>query len=210
MRYGQWRKEVCWCPGRLLDCMPPLLILALSGGVSAVSAQLCPLPNAYRGPRKCDLWKKFCYISGPNGLKQNILIADTILQSQASNRVLRFGEEKYIFRGKVFIFIICLKQIFLSTTKLGGHKKDLGTISAEFPPGQNRRQKVFSWGPSYLCWGLDVLKIYFWFTSRRSVMTTLSPNPSFSNDNIITEGANMKPVKACAPRWTFSSIRANW
>jgi len=33
---------------------------------------------------------------------------------------------------------------------------------------------------------------------------------SFSYQNIITEGANMRPVKACAPRWSFSFISANW
>jgi len=29
---------------------------------------------------------------------------------------------------------------------------------------------------------------------------------SFSCQNIITEGANMRPVKACVLRWTFSFI----
>jgi len=33
---------------------------------------------------------------------------------------------------------------------------------------------------------------------------------SFSYENIITQEANMRPVKACAPRWTFSFISANW
>jgi len=33
---------------------------------------------------------------------------------------------------------------------------------------------------------------------------------SFDYENIITEGANMRPVKGCAPRWTFSFISANW
>jgi len=33
---------------------------------------------------------------------------------------------------------------------------------------------------------------------------------SFSYENIITEGANMRPVKARAPRWMFSLITANW
>jgi len=33
---------------------------------------------------------------------------------------------------------------------------------------------------------------------------------SFSYENIITEGANMRAVKVCAPRWTFSFISANW
>jgi len=32
---------------------------------------------------------------------------------------------------------------------------------------------------------------------------------SFSYENIIAEVANMRPVKACAPRWTFSFISAN-
>jgi len=29
----QWRADVWWCPGRLLDCMPPYHILVLSSGV---------------------------------------------------------------------------------------------------------------------------------------------------------------------------------
>jgi len=33
---------------------------------------------------------------------------------------------------------------------------------------------------------------------------------SFSYQNIITEGANMRQVKAFAPRWTFFFIDANW
>jgi len=33
---------------------------------------------------------------------------------------------------------------------------------------------------------------------------------SFSYENTITEKANMRPVKACASRWTFSFISANW
>jgi len=32
----------------------------------------------------------------------------------------------------------------------------------------------------------------------------------FNYQNIITEGANMWPVKACVPRWTFSFISTNW
>jgi len=32
---------------------------------------------------------------------------------------------------------------------------------------------------------------------------------SFSYQKIITDGANMWPVKACAPRWTFCFISAN-
>ena len=33
---------------------------------------------------------------------------------------------------------------------------------------------------------------------------------SFSYQNIIAEGANMRPVKARAPRWMFSFISTNW
>jgi len=43
----------------------------------------------------------------------------------------------------------------MSTTKFGGHKKDLGERPRIAPrvcgPGQNRRQKMFHWGPSSLC-----------------------------------------------------------
>jgi len=33
---------------------------------------------------------------------------------------------------------------------------------------------------------------------------------SFSYENTITEGANVRAVKAWAPWWTFSFISANW
>jgi len=34
----------------------------------------------------------------------------------------------------MLIFLKCLKQIFLSTTKFGEHKKDLGVSASECPP----------------------------------------------------------------------------
>jgi len=34
-------------------------------------------------------------------------------------------------------------------------------------------------------------------------------NHSYSSI-IKTEGANMRPVKVCAPRWTFYIISTNW
>jgi len=40
---------------------------------------------------------------------------------QARSQGLRFGREKLILGGKDFCFIICLKLIFLGTTKFGGH-----------------------------------------------------------------------------------------
>jgi len=58
--------------------------------------------------------------------KQNILTADMILAELFSvARFLRFGEKNTFFEEKDF-FIICLKQIFLCTTKFGGRKKYLG------------------------------------------------------------------------------------
>jgi len=42
---------------------------------------------------------------------------------QASSLDLRFGGI-YILGGEDFCFIICLKQIFLGTTKFGGHKRE--------------------------------------------------------------------------------------
>jgi len=60
-------------------------------------------------------------------LKQNILFADTILAEPGPQPGFKTWGGKTDFYGtKIFIFIICLKQFFLSTTKFGGHKKDLG------------------------------------------------------------------------------------
>jgi len=44
-------------------------------------------------------------------LKQNILIADTIWHNQARSQVSRFGGQNTSLGGKIFVFIICLKQI---------------------------------------------------------------------------------------------------
>jgi len=35
-------------------------------------------------------------------------------------------------------------------------------------------------------------------------------NPIVQLSKHITEEANMRPVKACAPRWTFLFISASW
>jgi len=51
--------------------------------------------------------------------KQNILIADQFGQNQTRSQVLRFGGQNTFFGGNIFVFTICLKQIFLSTTKFG-------------------------------------------------------------------------------------------
>jgi len=66
--------------------------------------------------------------------KQNILIAETSWQYQAHSQVFRFGEKIHFYGGKILIFIICLKQIFLSKTKFGGHKKYLGVTDPNAPP----------------------------------------------------------------------------
>jgi len=69
----------------------------------------------------------------------------------------------YIFRGNIFIFIICLKQIFLSTRKFGNHENDLGVTAPECPivsAGLDRTiARKSSIGSLHVCArGLDILK----------------------------------------------------
>jgi len=45
---------------------------------------------------------------------------------------------------------------------------------------------------------------------RKKVCRKAESILSFSYQNIITEEANIRPVKACAQRWMFSFISANW
>ena len=55
---------------------------------------------------------------------------------QARNQFSRFGGVQYIFRGMIFAFTICLKQIFLDTTKFGGaQKKFRGALPPNAPRG---------------------------------------------------------------------------
>ena len=42
---------------------------------------------------------------------------------QARSQVLKFEGSEYISGGEIFVFIICLKEIFLGTAKRGGTKK---------------------------------------------------------------------------------------
>jgi len=67
---------------------------------------------------------------------------------------------------QILIVIICLKQIFLSTTKFEGHKKDLGATTSEFPTmsaglGGTIARKSSIGGLHVFAWTLDILKIYF-------------------------------------------------
>jgi len=50
-------------------------------------------------------------------------------------QVLRFGRAKTFLRGKSFVFIICLKQIFLGTTKFERNKKIWWELSPNSPRG---------------------------------------------------------------------------
>jgi len=64
------------------------------------------------------------------------------------------------------IFIICLKQIFLSTTQFGGHKKDLGVTAPECPTasaglGRTIARKSSIGGLHVCAGGLDILKNFF-------------------------------------------------
>jgi len=49
-----------------------------------------------------------------------------IWQNLARSPILRFGGENTFLWGKISIFIIYFKQIFLSATKFGGNKKIWG------------------------------------------------------------------------------------
>jgi len=66
----------------------------------------------------------------------------------------------------IFVFIICLKQIFVSTTKFGGYKKGLGVTAPECPTVSAGLGRTFarksSIGVLHVCAvGLDIMKIYF-------------------------------------------------
>jgi len=99
--------------------------------------------------------------------KQNILIAEKFWQNQVRSQVLRFEGGKILFKvGKIFVFIICLKQIFLSTKTLGGTQNRFGGNVLRMPPvsaglGMTIARKS-SIGGLYVCaGGLDIPKIYF-------------------------------------------------
>ena len=104
---------------------------------SAVSAQLWDPPKCLQGPPWWWFIKTFstlCYISRPNGLQNKKpewpskpYLQTQVWQNQARSQVLRFGENTFS-GGKIFIFIICLKQIFLSTTKFREAHKGFGVI----------------------------------------------------------------------------------
>jgi len=68
--------------------------------------------------------------------------------------------------GKIFGFIICLKQIFLSTTKFVGAQKMFGGNCPRMPTpmsaglGTTMAWKSSIWGLHVYAGGLDILKIY--------------------------------------------------
>jgi len=53
------------------------------------------------------IYKKImlCYISRPNGLKQNILTADTVLAEPSSQPAFKVWRGKIHFRGERFLFL---------------------------------------------------------------------------------------------------------
>jgi len=86
-------------------------------------------------------------------LKQNILIADTILAEADPEPGFKVWGSKYIFRGKHFYFYHMFKTNFSEHNKIWGDIKRFGGNCPLLPhrgcrPGQNRRQKVFHWEPS--------------------------------------------------------------
>jgi len=98
--------------------------------------------------------------------KQNILIADTVLTGPGPYPGIKaLGGKMHFYGGKILIFIICLKQIFLSTTKFGEHKKDLGITVPECPTvsaglGRTVARKSSIEGFMFVQ-GVDILKMYF-------------------------------------------------
>jgi len=120
----------------------------------------CPPQNAYKSPVMVIYKKKFltlCYISRPNGLQNKISSFQAqFWKNQARSQVLGFGGKNTSLGGKIFVFIVCLKQVFLRTTKFGGRKRDFGGTSPECThvcrSGQKHRQKIFRWKASCL-WG---------------------------------------------------------
>jgi len=74
------------------------------------------------------------HIQAERTSKQKFLLQAQFSQYQARSQVFRFGEKIHFYGGKILIFIICLKQIFLSKTKFGGHKKYLGVTDPNAPP----------------------------------------------------------------------------
>jgi len=58
------------------------------------------------------------------------------------------------------------KTNFSEDNNIWGAQKRFGNNCLRMPhrvcgPGQNRRQKVFPWGPHVYARGLDILKMYF-------------------------------------------------
>ena len=66
--------------------------------------------------------------------KQNILIADTILEEPGPLPGLRFRGVKYIFRGKYFCFYHMFQTNFSEHNKIWGEQKKFGVTAAECPP----------------------------------------------------------------------------
>jgi len=59
---------------------------------------------------------------------------DAVIDSpRVGARFLKFGGEKYILGVKIFVFILCLKQISLGITQIGGHKNIWGALPPNAP-----------------------------------------------------------------------------
>ena len=82
-----------------------------------------------------------------------------------------WGEQNAFLRGKIFVFVIYLIEIFLSTAKFRRYKKILGQLSPNPPPtlptglGRTDARKSSIWGLLLCAGGLGILNIYFQFTT---------------------------------------------
>ena len=73
---------------------------------------------------------------------------------QVRSQVLTFGGENLFLGGKILVFMICLKQIFLGTTNFGGAQN---IVWALFPNARSRFAGVSVVSNSTLIKALEML-----------------------------------------------------
>jgi len=102
--------------------------------------RICPsvgLPQMLpRAPLMVIYKNKLCNATSPGRMDFKTKYSNCRHSFSRTRPVARFwglGGKIHFYGGKILIFITCLKQIFLSTTKFGGHKKDLGVTVPECP-----------------------------------------------------------------------------
>jgi len=127
------------------------------GTFSAVSAQIWSPQMRTRAFLMVIYIKKLCYAASRGQMDLKTTYPNcrhNFGRTRPLARLQGLVEQNKLLWGKIFIFVICSKQIFLRTTIFGVTKRFVGNCP-RMPnhvcgPGQNRRQKVFHWGHSCL------------------------------------------------------------